>query len=194
VTARGNGFVTTATDDAFDAAAGVQAGYNFANCNSIIGIEADFSWNDQSGTFGLTSPFALTHRTDLNWMSTVRLRAGLTVDAMLIYLTGGLAFADVDNISASNVPGAVNFRTVNGDTKLGWTVGGGIEYMITERISMKGEALYTRFETNDFRVALDPILAGQVLNMKGQEEVWTIRMGVNFKFGDRAIDYSSPYK
>ena len=64
----------------------------------------------------------------LRWFGTVRARAGvLVVPTVLLYGTGGLAYGNVqvtDTVFSSNF-GTASFSS--SDTRLGWTVGFGIE-------------------------------------------------------------------
>src|SRR5262245_5216917 len=78
------------------------AGYNWQHGSFVYGVEGDWSWigakitddnlpNSSFGGFGFSSSF------DVKWLATVGGRAGLALDATLLYVTGGLAFGKVNN-------------------------------------------------------------------------------------------------
>ena len=73
-----------------------------------------------------------------DWLSTIRGRAGLAFNNAMVYLTGGVAFADVKN--SFFVPGFPGVSTSN--TRVGWTVGAGAEYMFTPNWIGRLEFLY----------------------------------------------------
>jgi outer membrane immunogenic protein len=88
----------------------------------------------------------------LDWFGTVRARVGTTTLApnFLPYLTGGLAYGEVhttDLIAGTNfnimgTPSAVS-ATINSDTtRLGWTIGGGVDHALSEHWIARVEYLY----------------------------------------------------
>jgi outer membrane immunogenic protein len=90
----------------------------------------------------------------LGWLATITGRLGYAFDRLLIYTKGGLAVAEVSSASIWNpaiiplspatapqpVPAATAFRA--GDTAVGWTLGGGLEFALTQKWSSKVEAMY----------------------------------------------------
>ena len=178
---------------------GGQIGYNMVRCSSLFGIEADLAWTNAESTWGLNpltsnSGAGFAGRSELNWYSSIRTRAGITVDNLLLYMTGGIAFADIKH-SGTATPGnwcecggPSSFS--NSDTRWGWVVGGGLEHRLSDRISVKAEALYTRFEDKGFTFDQSPTFGpGSIASLKAHDDLVTIRMGVNFKIGDRAEAY-----
>src|SRR6266404_113353 len=69
----------------------------------------------------------VTYQNKLPWFGTFRGRLGFTpADRWLLFVTGGLAYGEVTTSETLNVNGAVvAFSTDR--TKVGWTVGGGVE-------------------------------------------------------------------
>ena len=89
----------------------------------------------------------------INWFGTLRGRAGFVVhDNLLLYATGGLAYASVDHTLSDDCVGCgtppapgVNLGTFsqsNDKTKVGWTVGGGAEFLHFVHWVLRAEALY----------------------------------------------------
>ena len=80
---------------------GVQGGYNWQRGCTVFGVEIDASWADLNKTrsysaVNLPGPgTVLTISDNLRWFGTARTRAGVIVDDLLIYATGGFAFADI---------------------------------------------------------------------------------------------------
>ena len=143
---------------------GGQIGYNwqFYNGAAVGGIEADIQgiasnnssrnvWNAVVTLNGdpLGTVFNVSNR--LDYIGTVRGRLGwLFTPTLLVYGTGGLAYGGVQ----SSV-GMLQFRDVNlgsqlfgltsgayADTRVGWTAGGGLEWMFWPSWSAKVEYLY----------------------------------------------------
>lgn len=124
-------FDATATAlDPSGAFGGIQSGYNWQLSNNlVVGLEADSSWGSIKDAAGAAS-------VDADTLGTVRFRLGYAMDRILVYGTGGLAWAHVD--------GAYN-ATVNDRFHLGWAAGVGIEYLLTPRWSAKLEYIYADF-------------------------------------------------
>ena len=84
-------------------------------------------------------------------MSTIRGRAGVTISTkILAYLTGGVAFAHFSD--AWGFPSTGDFLTSN-NTRVGWTGGGGLEYMLDPHWTVRIEGLYADFGSKDASIA-----------------------------------------
>ena len=85
----------------------------------------------------------------------IRGRAGIAWDRALIYATGGVAFASfntsynfIGNLNGSpliNGGGTFNASNDFSNTRTGWTVGGGVDYAVTDNWSVFAEYRYTAF-------------------------------------------------
>ena len=122
---------------------GGQVGYNWQSQNFVFGVEADANWLNASES-KLQTPFAipLTYTTQLNWLVTARLRAGiLLAPRTLVFATGGVAVGGVEN--EWRFTGSPTPAVRQDDTRVGWTAGGGIEHFISNpHVTVKAEALY----------------------------------------------------
>lgn len=154
---------------------GVQAGYNYQISNIVFGIEADYDWANAKKSVVTLANFD-THNMAFSGLGTVRGRVGLAYDRFLPYVTGGVAFARLQNeIVDTGVP----FGTVNrGSTATGWTAGGGLEYAFDNHWSAKAEYLYVKFP--DKTVALSTGGYNFQFTFKDSEQI--ARVGVNYKF------------
>jgi outer membrane immunogenic protein len=124
------------------------------------------------------------------WLGTVRGRAGLAVDNVLLYLTAGLAYGRTNHVvSDMTNPPPSGFPEVFHDfstTKIGPVAGAGIEYGLDPRWSVKAEALYVDLgkHTGIFQNNRDPNLQpGFSGRLETLDTMWIVRAGVNYKFG-----------
>jgi outer membrane immunogenic protein len=172
---------------------GGQVGGNMQFGLFVAGIEADISYTDISDRF-TTTPFltgggalrSATYRTDMDFFGTVRGRLGVAFDRVMIYATGGLAYAGLDNrVNVTQNVGATAFAGRSDDeVELGYTIGGGIEYAITNNLTIKGEYLYYDFDerTVQVRGTAGGATAADVATVRFRDDGHIGRVGVNFKF------------
>lgn len=154
---------------------GVTAGYNFQSGPFVYGLEGDLSFSDIHGDSLATPGGAPCYiegcSAKVPWFGTVRGRVGYAYDSFLPYVTGGLAFGKVEG---SADLGACASATCGFDkTKAGWTVGGGLEWRVDQRWSVKAEYLYVDLGKPDFNAS--SVTANDIA-------FHTVRLGVNFHF------------
>jgi outer membrane immunogenic protein len=159
---------------------GGQIGYNWqVNPNWVLGVEADGQWTGErgrrddilgsiripAGDFTDVITTTATSEWSLPWFATFRGRAGFLIDpTLLLYGTGGLAVGEVKFATQSTATlqqfSGINPRglpvTVVGpafsetQTRVGWTVGAGLEKKFTPNWSAKLEYLYVDFGTKTY--------------------------------------------
>jgi outer membrane immunogenic protein len=154
---------------------GITAGYNYQISNVVLGIEGDLSLSSMksqfSSTFNWGCGFANGCTDEIRWFGTVRGRLGLAVDRFMIFATGGLAVAGLrDQIAA---PVGCDFGFCGTSTKLGWTVGAGVEAMIAPNWTAKAEYLYMNFGNTSH---------GTVTGFGANHQAHIVRVGVNYLF------------
>jgi outer membrane immunogenic protein len=149
--------------------AGGTLGYNWQSGMFVAGLEADGAWADISRTVTV-GPIALTDRVDS--IGTVRGRVGVAFAQILLYGTGGFAFAD-NKVSASVLGLSLSDSRVH----TGWTAGAGAEWMFAPRWSVKAEYLYRRFDSQTYFTAQLPpgVVSGSLAMNSGQ-------LGINYHF------------
>lgn len=129
-------------------------GYDRRMGNFVLGavIEGGRSEARDSVSGFSTTPANYVMSREADWQANARLRAGYTPGGgALFYVTGGGAYAKLDNKFATS--NAVNSFTDNGRTNgWGYTVGGGTEVMLTSRIGLGLEYLYTDIKDDDYTV------------------------------------------
>jgi outer membrane immunogenic protein len=154
---------------------GGQIGYNWQFSNVFVaGVEADIQGiagaNGSTSAFGAAVPAAFPAETivsitsvsrKLDYLGTVRGRLGyLITPTLLAYGTGGLAYGGANlnvSIFQNNLPFGPPFASVGSfsDTRVGWTAGGGLEWLFWPNWSAKVEYLY--YDLGNVTVALNPL-------------------------------------
>ncbi len=112
----------------------------FGGAGGVVGVEGDVQGTDyrSSQTFG---SFTETSRNQIN--GTVRGRVGIAVDRALFFATGGAAFAQFQNsYSASTFLPTYQQLTT---TRVGYVVGGGVEYAVTTQFSLRAQYMYINY-------------------------------------------------
>jgi outer membrane immunogenic protein len=170
------------------ATGGAQTGYNWQVGNILAGVEADVSFMSNKATFS-TAPVAgiagtsLSESAQMNWLTTVRARAGYVWDNWLFYATGGWAYSKVTFTDAvtSATAGPIGPSTISRN-KDGWTVGAGVEYGIAGGWSAKLEYLYV--DLGSFAGVLGPTgIPSTVITTNHDLTDQIVRVGINYRFG-----------
>ena len=132
---------------------GGQIGYNLQRDRIVFGVETDLQGADirGSGSASVVLPqisgripaiSALGYREGtLDWFGTVRGRLGYAYDQALIYFTGGLAYGGNHGVASIELEqGAVthSFTDHPGATRLGYVLGGGVEYALNPILVTQG--------------------------------------------------------
>lgn len=205
------GSITSVRSDMDGVIAGGQIGYNWQTGNWVWGVEADAQWSDERGSAtllcsatiiggpclpGLTFvPAGVTGTTvaldqHLEWFGTARLRGGwLATPRTLLYVTGGLAYGEIETTATISgaIPALVSATGSNSDIRVGWTVGAGIEGMITQNWTAKLEYLYMDLRGFDGgSYSLAPLAAiGAQVDTDFRDHI--LRVGINYKFGGPVV-------
>jgi len=171
-------------------AAGVQGGYNWQFRCTLFGIEADYNWTDIDHDFVRTGPLGnatLRVSSSLQGFGTIRARSGVIVDNLLLYVTGGFAYANTERsvaLTFANFPQFNQGPFSDDKTRWGWTVGFGAEWSLASNWSLKTEALFARFETEEnaftCRLLCEP---NRTVRFEHESSAWVARIGVNYRFG-----------
>lgn len=146
---------------------GGQVGYNYDFGGFVLGAEADIQWSGLEG--GTTTLLGTTVDAELEYFGTIRARAGLALDRLMPYVTGGYAYGQAHGTSTFG-PGFSTREMVHG-----YTIGGGVEYAVTDNITVKAEYLYVDFGDETF-------FPGTVIEEDIPTHFSAVRAGVNFKF------------
>jgi outer membrane immunogenic protein len=180
---------------------GGQAGYNWQSGAAVFGIETDFDGTSLSrnrnlvganflAANGATDFFSTDGSARLNWLGTTRGRIGFVAtpdNRLMFYGTGGVAYGGASShVTLFDNDFGWGWNGSRSNTRVGWTLGGGVEYAITNNITIKGEYLYynlgstNAITTPNFVTATafpNTFLTGKV-TFQGS----ILRAGVNYKF------------
>jgi outer membrane immunogenic protein len=157
---------------------GVYAGYNFDLGNSmVLGIDGDVTYNKYKKNENVVFPgnASVTTQTKSEWGGAARLRAGYAVDRFLPYIAGGVALAQVKNSRQLEVGDDLSYASLS-KTRVGYTVGAGVDYAATDNVVLRLEYRFTDLGTDKFRFNE----ASQEVKSKLQTN--DIRVGVAYKF------------
>lgn len=157
---------------------GLQIGYNFQNGNLVYGIEADLGLSSaKKDTTTTTNGYTWSANTGIEAMGTARMRLGYAFDRSLLYATGGLAYAKVRD----SYQGDTGYNWTNTGWRVGYAVGGGLEYMFSRNWSGKVEGLYYDLGSKD-HVTEGPGVGFAAVGINDHMTGAIARIGLNYLF------------
>jgi len=187
---------------------GGQLGYNWQTGAWVWGIETDFQGSGEKGstTFlcgttaifcspgntaigpGTTAPASASFNQKIEWFGTLRGRVGWTATPeLLLYATGGLAYGSIktDGVMSGYNALAVLVGTPfsHSETRLGWTVGAGIEgRLFSSNWTAKAEYLYIDYGSVSGSVINTTLFIPTNFSYSSKITDHVFRAGVNYKF------------
>jgi opacity protein-like surface antigen len=177
--------------------AGGGGGYNYQLGPLVIGGLAEWDWSNARGgnSFscrgdfggfpfnGVNSLSSFGCDARLNSIFTATARVGYAFDRLLIYGQGGLAAGDISAKTVTTVTTLQVIPTLSvvsipttasaSKTSVGWTVGAGVEYGLTQNISAKAEYLYFDLGSDTYNLGV-PVAINRTGNIG--------RVGLNYRF------------
>ncbi|MFH6782501.1 MULTISPECIES: outer membrane protein [Methylobacterium] len=164
--------------------AGGTVGYNYQftpNNGLVVGVEADAGYSDIHNQFRVAVGTGRSAEGGLHtdtYFATIRGRVGYAWGPLLAYATGGWGFTEIGVRGTATLPGLVAPLAFNATVPVdGYTVGAGLEYLITPAISVKGEYLYSDF-SRDIRFRA----VGTQFGVRTGLETHQLKMGLNYHF------------
>jgi len=158
---------------------GVQAGYeHFFNSCLMLGLELDMSFPDTADLSQWMSYRATSTGTaneQLEYLASLRARAGYAMGPWTPFVTGGIAWASTRFSRTDLTTGNEDANPSN--VRLGYAVGGGIDYRLDRRWSTRLEYLYTNLGLSGWLFASAPA------RYASQYDLHRFRIGLNYKFG-----------
>lgn len=191
---------------------GLELGYNWqVNPRWVVGVEADFNGSNFRGAGGSTAVLSSTTNTSLatrqasDWYDTARVRIGwLAAPNLLIFGTGGVAYGEMRDTATlaftSASPGSVSagaggfgiacqvnaacYSGSSSGTNVGWTAGGGVEWMLDRHWSAKVEYQFVDLgSATVLAVSTKPLIGTpSSFNVVLKDQMNVVRAGVNYKF------------
>ncbi len=148
--------------------AGGTLGANYQVGAFVVGLEVDGDYSTLAGN--LPTSFCLACATKTEWLATARGRVGYAFDRILLYVTGGGAYGNIEAI-ANGVS--------NNNSEFGWTAGAGIEAALVQNLTVKVEYLYVDLGNGSCTTACgSPPSAAQSVSLTES----LVRAGINYKF------------
>ena len=143
-----------------------------------------------------------------NTLGTIRARFGFTTDRALFFVTGGAAFRNGDNSATitdteTRIINSNSWNTTNGEwsndasrrivttttytrtgngNKVGWALGGGLEYALTENLSTKIEYLHAQFGNGDSNYTHPDFIDCNAFVGNSHNSIDIVRVGLNYRF------------
>ncbi len=160
---------------------GAHVGYNYQfpggalmhGVSFVAGVEGDVDGSTYKTSYLLGG---IQNYANQPIQGSVRGRLGVAVDRALFYATGGVALGDIHNSYVNTFNGAVDSLS---KTKVGYTVGGGVEYSITNNISLRAEYRFTDFGTTN-NVLANSTNGG--VNVRHRETDNRVQAGLSYRF------------
>lgn len=169
---------------------GAQAGYNFGTCNTIYGIEIDGDWLSGNVTTQLipnSTFFNINIHSRWDALVTARGRAGVVIDNLLLYVTGGAAAGHFRTSYTSQflgIPGVIPGTPANvantDEWRWGVAAGVGAEWAFSSALTLRTEVLYVDFAESSHRALF--IAPATFANFKESDSAWIGRVGLNYRF------------
>lgn len=124
---------------------GVHVGYNLQYSHWVFGLEGSVDWKNLNKTFvvGICPLFCGTSTFHSGVQGSIRGRLGVAFNQVLLYATGGVAIIGINNTYDTTAFGG-GFAGID-KTHVGWTIGGGIAYAVTNNWSVRAEYRYSDF-------------------------------------------------
>lgn len=140
---------------------GVHVGYNVMAEQFVFGGEIDAAILNASVVTPQNVKF------DANWIASARVRAGVTVDRVLFYATGGVSFGHLELTSQTT-------GTSNNSTHTGWVAGAGVEAFLAENMTARLEYQHHDFGNETYNLG--------AANFQVNGKVDLVKFGVSYHF------------
>jgi len=189
---------------------GLHAGYNWQFAPAwMLGIEGDWQWTRPRYSFCRQTDIGSAACSDngngfanisseTRSIGTVRARIGQTFDRLMVYGTGGVAFADIKTTVGVNCLAEGCGQSFGENTtaatfsnfKTGWAAGGGIEWMFSPNWSVRAEYLHIDLGkvSNTLNLTTDNCEGSGPCGVTWSRDVRydTVRAGLSYRFGGPA--------
>ncbi|RWX62280.1 porin family protein [Mesorhizobium sp. M4B.F.Ca.ET.089.01.1.1] len=111
---------------------------------AVLGAVADLNYSSVDGAADLG--LGDSAGAELKWFGSVDAKAGYAMDRVLVYGIGGIAFAGIE----ASRNGVADTRT-----EVGWTLGAGVDYALTDKFVVGAQYRYFDFRSEHFDIPDD---------------------------------------
>jgi outer membrane immunogenic protein len=150
---------------------GGQLGYNYQIGQFVVGAEGDLSGSTLQANSVCAAVAGSNCQTKLDYLASLRARAGVAVDRLLVYGDGGVAFGGFRFAET-----AVLIQSWANQVHVGWTVGGGLEYAFTDHIVGGVDYNYYGFPSVTLGGGISPV------TINPRESLNTLMARASYKF------------
>lgn len=172
-----NEFVTTdrTTFDPSGAFGGghVTALWQFGQIVAGVEAEANFAGIKDGGD--ISPPLGNFFDTKIQWFGSLDAKIGVPFDRLLVYGTAGVAFGGIEMSQNFTFLSETHSET---NTSVGWTVGAGIDYALTDQIVVGAQYRYYDFGTESFT----PPPASPLFDRHEDVDLHTVSLKASYKF------------
>lgn len=175
---------------------GFQFGYNYQYKWLVVGAESDFDWSGVNSDFGCFTFGNQQCTISPEWVGTTVGRIGAAVGPALIFVDGGAAFTrdtltDVATTAGSRagVPALPGDLFSGSQIRPGWTVGGGVEYLLSHNWSVRVDYNYMNFGERAITL-VDGL--GNAFPEEVKQNIQLIKVGFDYRFGGSGLTATSP--
>jgi outer membrane immunogenic protein len=149
---------------------GGQAGYNWQTGAFVLGIVTDFDGTSLGKNFNFASaPYTaagiysgdtlnVNAKASLDWLGTTRAKVGFVAtpdNRLMFYGTGGVAYGGgSSNFNIFDANHGLYWTGNPSSSRVGWTIGAGVEYALTNNITIGAEYLYA--DLGDAHITTSP--------------------------------------
>jgi outer membrane immunogenic protein len=170
-------FAPNRSTGSFDTSGGLvggTVGFNLQIDQFVFGLEGDLDWASVSGSINCPTA-GFTCSTTSSYLLTGRGRLGYALGWWLPYVTGGAAMGQVKQSFSP----AIGINDGVATNRVGWTVGGGLEYAIgNSGWAAKVEYLHVDLGTFYCNIACAGV-GGQTIGTRFNEEIF--RAGIDYR-------------
>lgn len=171
---------------------GGQAGCNWQSATFVYGVEGDFDYFRNrpqvvtgNGTLSDGTSFGVSQALQTDYFASARGRIGVAADRNLFYVTGGVAFTKISYTQTyvdAEAPPDIGSASAS-KSLVGWTVGAGWEFAMTNNWIIRTEYLFAKFpSTNALGMIGNGTGASNPLQGSADLAVQIARLGMSYKF------------
>ncbi len=157
-------------------------GYDMQSGSWVLGIATDLSAANVDGSSAVCGTTSHPCGTSLDSLGTLRGRVGWAFGGVLPYVTGGFAYGEVHAWDSMFGVSGSSYRS-------GWTIGAGIEALLTPNWSVKFEYLHVDLGTS----SLFDIVPGVPERIQLDADVFRAAITYRFNWGYAGAPPTRPY-
>lgn len=168
-------------------AGGGQVGFNRQAGNWVVGLEADISGANLAARTTVSDPGGIipqTYDVEIDWTATLAGRVGYAWDRWMVYGKGGGALLR-ETYTLTSPPRGI--RNDAHATRVGWTVGAGVENAFLDNWSWKAEYNFAKFDNTTTISNTSTFTNSSGIPVNPNVDIHVVKLGVNYRLGNYAV-------